>query len=90
MSKPESPAPVAVTATVGRVPQKRGLISEADQKLIRAALAARQAVDDAKDAADARVREAVLVAVEHGSSVRELAAFTGQSTNTISRWKRGE
>lgn len=90
MPETEDRPPVALTATVVRVPQNRGLINEPDKKLILAALAAQQAVDDAKHAADAQVRAAVLAAVEHGSSVRELAAFTGLSTNTISRWKRGE
>ena len=79
-----------MTATVGGVPQKRGLINAPDQKRIRAALVAQAAVEEAKQAADAKLRAAVLAAAEHGASVRELAAFTGLSTNTISRWKRGD
>lgn len=71
-----------VTATVGRVaPQIRGLVPDDDQTAIRAAMAALEAAERA-------VREAVLTAADNGASVRELAAFTQLSTNTISRWKR--
>jgi DNA-directed RNA polymerase specialized sigma24 family protein len=90
MTGSDTTAPVAAGATVARVPQKRGLINAPDQRRIRAALAAQQAVEDAKQGVDAELRAAVVTAAEHGSSVRELAAFTGLSTNTISRWKRGE
>ena len=73
-----------MSATVeGVSPQNRGVIKPADQKRLRAALASREA-------SDAEMRAAVLAAAAHGSSVREIAAFTGLSTNTISRWKRGE
>ena len=72
-----------MTATLGRVPQNRGVIIAADQKRIRSAL-------DAREKSDAELHAAVLAAVAHGASVREIAAFTGLSTNTISRWKRGE
>lgn len=43
-----------------------------------------------QEACHARLKAAVLHAAANGSSVRKLAAFTGLSTNTISRWKRGE
>lgn len=76
-------SPVAMTATVGGVPQKRGLISAAGQERILAAQARREA-------AEAEYREAILAEAARGASVRELAAFTGLSTNTISRWKRAE
>jgi ATP-dependent exoDNAse (exonuclease V) alpha subunit len=71
-----------MTTTVGRVaPQPRGILSAEDQvRLTQAA--------EARAEADAEMRRAVLVAVSRGASVRELAAFTGLSTNTISRWKR--
>lgn len=72
---------VASTPTVGGVPQKRGLLTPEDQVRLGQALGARVE-------ADAEMRRAVLVAVSRGASVRELAAFTGLSTNTISRWKR--
>jgi transposase len=72
-----------MSATVGGVPQKRGLISDADQARIRTALRQR-------DEWEAALRESVVEAARHGASVRELAAFTGLSTNTISRWKRGD
>jgi hypothetical protein len=42
------------------------------------------------DAARIELRDSVVAAARHGASVRELAAFTGFSTNTISRWERGE
>jgi transposase len=72
-----------MSATVGGVPQKRGLINDADQARILTALRER-------DEWEAALRESVVAAARHGASVRELAAFTGLSTNTISRWKRGE
>lgn len=73
-----------MTATVGAVtPQHRGLVRDDDLARIQAALAA-------QTAAEVEVRAAVLAAVKHGASVRELGAATGLSTNTISRWKRGE
>jgi transposase len=72
-----------MNATVRGVPQKRGLINDADQARIRTALRER-------DEWEAALRESVVLAAQHGASVRELAAFTGLSTNTISRWKRGE
>jgi transcriptional regulator with XRE-family HTH domain len=65
------------------VPQKRGLINDADQARIRTAL-------ERREEALMEIRESVVTAAQHGASVRELAAFTGLSTNTISRWKRGE
>lgn len=64
-------------------PIARGTIQPDDQKRLRKAL-------ESKAEADVEIRSAVLEAVEHGASVRELAAFTGLSTNTVSRWKRGE
>lgn len=45
---------------------------------------------DERNAARAKLKAVVLEAATGGASVRELAAFTGLSTNTISRWKRGE
>jgi len=64
-------------------PLPRGTINPDDQKRLKQAMRA-------KNAAEVEVRAAVLEAAEHGASVRELAAFTGLSTNTVSRWKRGE
>lgn len=89
MTRPETqPIPVAHAATVRGVPQNRGIIQPPDQSLIRQALTEQQQAAEVSAAKDEKVRAAVLTAVEHGSSVRELAAFTGLSTNTISRWKR--
>lgn len=65
------------------MPQHRGLIAPDDASRISAALAAREAAYD-------ELVAAVLDAAAHGASVRELAEFTGLSTNTITRWKRGE
>lgn len=62
-------------------PVARGTIQPEDQKRLRKAL-------NARSDADAEMRAAVLEAAAHGASVRELAAFTGLSTNTVSRWKR--
>jgi DNA-directed RNA polymerase specialized sigma24 family protein len=78
---PDPLTPVANTATVGGVPQKRGLLTPEAQKRLTHAL-------ESRANAESDLRSAVLYAVENGGSVRELAAFTGLSTNTISRWKR--
>lgn len=68
-------------ATVGVVaPQKRGTLTDAEQVRIRAAM-------DAQATAYAELKAAVLAASKRGASVRELADFTGMSTNTISRWR---
>ena len=72
-----------MSATVGGVPQKRGLLSDIGKERIAAAR-------ERRETAEAEYREEVLAEAERGASVRELAAFTGLSTNTISRWKRGE
>lgn len=72
-----------MTATVTTVPQKRGLLTDIGKQRITAAR-------DRRDTAETEYRDEVLAEVERGASVRELAAFTGLSTNTISRWKRGE
>lgn len=70
-----------MTATVEAVaPQKRGTLTDAEQARIRAAL-------DAHDATYAELKAAVQAASKRGASVRELATFTGMSTNTISRWR---
>lgn len=69
--------------SIGYVPSPKGEIPPEDQGRLRAVL-------DARASADKAVKDAVLSAVDHGASVRELASFTGLSTNTISRWKRGE
>lgn len=61
-------------------PQKRGTLTEAEQARIRAAM-------DAQATAYAELKAAVLAASKRGASVRELADFTGMSTNTISRWR---
>jgi transposase-like protein len=62
-------------------PQKRGLLSDADRARIVAAL-------DAREAADAELRDAVRAAAKNGASVRMMAESLEVSTNTISRWKR--
>jgi transcriptional regulator with XRE-family HTH domain len=72
-----------MSATVRGVPQKRGLLSDVGKERIAAAR-------DRREAAEAEYRAEVLAEAGRGASVRELAAFTGLSTNTISRWKRGE
>lgn len=72
---------VANAATVDGMPQKRGLLTDAEKRKIDTAAKGR-------DIADAAYRAAIVAAAKRGASVRELAAFTGLSTNTISRWKR--
>ena len=63
-------------------PQKRGLVQDSDQARILAALKGREATHR-------ELHDAVIAALEHGGSVREVAELSGLSTNTISRWKRG-
>lgn len=71
-----------MTATVRRVaPNPKRPIEPADQDAIRRAM-------DNHEAAYYALRDAVRTAARNGASVRELAEFTGMSTNTISRWKR--
>lgn len=71
-----------MTATVQRVsPNPKRPIPPDDQEAIRRAM-------DGHETAYAALRDAVLIAASHNASVRELAEFTGMSTNTISRWKR--
>lgn len=62
-------------------PSPRGTVRPEDAERILAALAARQD-------SEAELRAAVLASVANKGSVRELAALTGLSTNTVSRWKR--
>lgn len=69
--------------SIGDVPQSRGVVSDEDAARIRVAASE-------LERAEAEMRRAVLSASSNGASVRELAALTGKSTNTISRWKRGE
>lgn len=72
-----------MSATVKGVPQKKGLLSEVGKQRIAAA-------KELRDTAEAAYREEVLAEARRGASVRMLAEFTGMSTNTIGRWKRGE
>ena len=77
----EHEPPVANAATVEGMPQKRGLLTDAEKRKIDAAAKEREVAEET-------YRAAILAAAKRGASVRELAAFTGLSTNTISRWKR--
>lgn len=71
-----------MTVTVVRVsPNPEKPVSTEDQKRIRDAMQARDQAED-------RVRVAVLTAKDNGAGMRPLQAFTGISTNTISRWNR--
>lgn len=62
-------------------PQKRGVIPDPERARILAAMRAR-------DDAEAELRAAVVAGLLAGGSVREMAALTGMSTNTIQRWGR--
>jgi hypothetical protein len=62
-------------------PQHRGLIPPPVQQRLTAAMAAAEQADE-------ELRTAVADALKAGGSVREVAAFTGMSTNTIARWGR--
>lgn len=66
---------------VSVAPQKRGILSDEDRARIVAAL-------EGRDAADARLHDAIRAAADNGASVRMMADSLGVSTNTISRWKR--
>lgn len=67
-------------ATVrGVAPQKRGVIPDDLQRRLLAARAG-------QEAAEAEFRAAVVAALLADGSVREVAALTGLSTNTVNRW----
>ncbi|MCM0622898.1 hypothetical protein [Nocardioides bruguierae] len=59
----------------------RGVVTDEDAERV---LAAKQARDEAETA----LRAAVVVALMHGASHRELSKVSGLSTNTIQRWAR--
>lgn len=62
-------------------PQHRGVVPPAAaDRLVRAQQLAA--------AADALLRDAVVLALADGASYREVSALTGISTNTIARWVR--
>jgi transposase-like protein len=60
------------------------LLSPQDSELLGTAA-------EERDRAQAELRRAVIdVLARQAGSVREIAAATGLSTNTVSRWKRGD
>lgn len=62
-------------------PQPRGVIPEEHEQALRDALTAR-------DRAEEQLHTAVADALKAGGSVRQVALFTGLSTNTVQRWGR--
>lgn len=82
--------PVAVTAplcrcgdTVPRVsPQKKGLVRPADADRIRRAV-------ELKKLAELELSEAIVEAMRHGGSIREVALVSGLSDSTVLRWRAG-
>lgn len=64
-------------------PQRKGLVRPADEKRIRKAV-------EIRDLAELEVVAAVLDAMKHGGSIREVALASGLSERTIIRWRKGQ
>ncbi|HEX7658095.1 MAG TPA: hypothetical protein VF444_01345 [Pseudonocardiaceae bacterium] len=64
-------------------PQRKGLVPPADEERIRKAIELRALVE-------LELVDAVLTAMKHGGSIREVAAASGLSERTIIRWRKGQ
>lgn len=64
-------------------PQRKGLVRPADEERIQRAV-------ELKMLAELEVVDAVLAAMRHGGSIREVAAASGLSERTIIRWRKGQ
>ena len=73
---------MASDATIRRVARPRGELTEAQMSLIKIA-------KDESDQAYENYRARVVQALAEGASFAEVSKFTGLSTNTLQRWKRG-
>ena len=66
---------------------ERGTVSDDDQALLRKARAER---DSTVAEAEAKFRQTVLEVEARSNSQRAVTEAAGISTNTLTRWKRGE
>ena len=64
-------------------PQRKGLVTPADEKRIQRAV-------ELRELATLELVSAVLDAMRHGGSIREVAAVSGFSERTIIRWRKGQ
>ena len=67
----------------GVSPQKRGIVPEKDVERLQRAV-------EIRALAELELVNAVLDAMRHGGSIREVAAASGLSERTIARWRRGQ
>lgn len=65
------------------MPQKRGIPRPQDVERIRHAL-------EMKKLAEWELTQAVIDAMRHGGSIREISRETGISDSTILRWRKGQ
>ena len=64
-------------------PQKKGIVRPADVQRIERAV-------ELKALAELEMSRAVVEAMRHGGSIREVARVSGLSESTILRWRKGQ
>lgn len=64
-------------------PQRKGVLRPADEERVQRAV-------ELRALAELEVVAAVLEAMRHGGSIREVAIASGLSERTIIRWRRGQ
>lgn len=65
------------------MPQRKGIVRPADVERLQRAV-------EVRALAELELAAAVLDAMKHGGSIREVAAASGISERTIARWRRGQ
>lgn len=63
--------------------QRKGLVRPADEERIQKAI-------ELRALAELELVDAVLSAMRHGGSIREVAAASGLSERTVIRWRKGQ
>lgn len=64
-------------------PQHKGILRPVDVERVQRAV-------EVRALAELELVDAVLTAMKHGGSIREVAAASGLSERTIARWRRGQ
>lgn len=65
------------------MPQRKGLVRPADAERMQQAVVLRAL-------AELELADAVVTAMRHGGSIREVAAASGLSEATVTRWRQGK